>query len=233
MTSQHRNAALRGFQLVLRKIEEFSCCFFFENIINKNNVQGETTMKAIFRGKIFTIPNLLSFSRLLMIPWFVWEYLKQENSVGTALILLLSGFTDTIDGMIARRFNMVSNLGKALDPVADKLTQIAMVACLVIRFPNMWAVLGVLVVKELFVLITSLLSIHKTNEVLPADWHGKLTTTTMYAVMIAHLLFPAMPGTASDVLIGLCICLILLSGVLYGLRNIRSIHTAGKEVQHE
>lgn len=55
----------------------------------------------------------------------------------------------------------------------------------------------------------------------------------MYAVMIAHLLFPAMPGTASDALIGLCICLILLSGVLYGLRNIRSIHSAGKEVQHE
>ena len=79
-------------------------------------------MNAIFHGKIFTIPNLLSFLRLVMIPWFVWEYLDQENSIGTALILLLSGFTDTIDGMIARRFNMVSNLGKALDPVADKLT---------------------------------------------------------------------------------------------------------------
>ena len=82
-------------------------------------------------------------------------------------------------------------------------------------------------------LITSLLSIHKTNEVLPADWHGKLTTTALYAVMIAHLLFPTMPGTVTDALIGLCICLILLSGVLYGLRNIRSIHSARKEVQHE
>jgi len=190
-------------------------------------------MKAIFRGKILTIPNALSFSRLLMIPWFVWEYLVQENSTGTALILLLSGFTDTIDGMIARRFNMVSNLGKALDPVADKLTQISMIACLVIRFRHMWAVLGILVVKELFVLITSLLSIHKTNEVLSADWHGKLTTTALYAVMIAHLLLPAMPGMASDTLIGLCICLILLSGVLYGLRNIRLIYSAGKEVCHE
>ena len=190
-------------------------------------------MNAIFQGKIFTIPNLLSFSRLLMIPWFTWEYLDQENSIGTALILLLSGLTDTIDGWIARRFHMVSNLGKALDPVADKLTQIAMIACLVIRFRHMWAVLGILVVKELFVLITSLLSIHKTNEVLSADWHGKLTTTALYAVMIAHLLLPAMPGMASDTLIGLCICLILLSGVLYGLRNIRLIYSAGKEVCHE
>ena len=135
-------------------------------------------MNAIFHGKIFTIPNLLSFLRLVMIPWFVWEYLDQENSIGTALILLLSGFTDTIDGMIARRFNMVSNLGKALDPVADKLTQIAMIACLVIRFPHMWVVLGVLVVKELFVLITSLLSIHKTNEVLPVITHEFLLTNS-------------------------------------------------------
>ena len=135
-------------------------------------------MNAIFHGKIFTIPNLLSFLRLVMIPWFVWEYLDQENSTGTALILLLSGFTDTIDGMIARRFNMVSNLGKALDPVADKLTQIAMIACLVIRFPHMWVVLGVLVVKELFVLITSLLSIHKTNEVLPVITHEFLLTNS-------------------------------------------------------
>ena len=203
-----------------------------ENAINEF-LLWVTDMNAIFQGKIFTIPNLLSFSRLLMIPWFTWEYLDQENSIGTALILLLSGLTDTIDGWIARRFHMVSNLGKALDPVADKLTQIAMIACLVIRFRHMWAVLGILVVKELFVLITSLLSIHKTNEVLSADWHGKLTTTALYAVMIAHLLLPAMPGMASDTLIGLCICLILLSGVLYGLRNIRLIYSAGKEVCHE
>lgn len=203
-----------------------------ENAINEF-LLWVTDMNAIFQGKIFTIPNLLSFSRLLMIPWFTWEYLDQENSIGTALILLLSGLTDTIDGWIARRFHMVSNLGKALDPVADKLTQIAMIACLVIRFRHMWAVLGILVVKELFVLITSLLSIHKTNEVLSADWHGKLTTTALYAVMIAHLLFPTMPGTVSDALIGLCICLILLSGVLYGLRNIRSIHSARKELCHE
>ena len=61
-------------------------------------------MKTIFQGKILTIPNILSFTRLLMIPWFMWMYLAKNDSVGTALILLLSGFTDTIDGVIARRF---------------------------------------------------------------------------------------------------------------------------------
>lgn len=181
-------------------------------------------MRAIFRGKILTVPNLLSFSRILMIPWFMWMYLSQRSSVGTALILLLSGFTDTIDGMIARRFHMVSNLGKALDPLADKLTQIAVLACLVIRFPHMWAALVVLCVKELFVLITSLLSIRKTGVVMSASWHGKAATVALYAVAITHLLFPSMPGLLSDVLICLCICLILLSGVLYGIRNHRTLH---------
>ena len=183
-------------------------------------------MNAIFHGKIFTIPNLLSFLRLVMIPWFVWEYLDQENSIGTALILLLSGFTDTIDGWIARRFNMVSNLGKALDPLADKLTQIAMLACLVFLFPRMLLVFIALCVKELFVLTTSLMAIHKTEEVLPADWHGKATTASLYATMVAHLLFPGMPDKLSSGLIVLCTGLVLLSGVLYGIRNIRALKSA-------
>ena len=191
-------------------------------------------MKTIFQGKILTIPNILSFTRLLMIPWFMWMYLAKNDSVGTALILLLSGFTDTIDGVIARRFNMVSNLGKALDPVADKLTQIAMMACLVWRFPHMWQVLGALCVKELFMLFSSLMAIRRTEVVLPADWHGKMTTTTLYAVMIAHLLFSELPGPVSDGLICLCTIMILLSGVLYGIRNVRAIRSGkGKGSQNE
>lgn len=180
-------------------------------------------MKAIFKGKIWTIPNLLSFLRICMIPWLLWTYLERQNGLATALILLLSGLTDTVDGMIARHFNMVSNLGKALDPLADKLTQISMMACLVWRYPPMLLVFFALCVKEGFVLITSLMAIHRSEEVLPADWHGKVTTTALYVTMIVHLLFPALSQTLSHVLIGLCAGLIILSGVLYGIRNIKVI----------
>ena len=190
-------------------------------------------MKTIFQGKILTIPNILSFTRLLMIPWFMWMYLVRDDSVGTALILLLSGFTDTIDGVIARRFNMISNLGKALDPLADKLTQITMMACLVWRFPHMWLVLGALCAKELFMLVSSLIAIHRTEMVLPSDWHGKMTTATLYTAMIAHLLFPHMPSWISDGLIFLCTAMILLSGVLYGIRNVRAIRSVKGEGVHE
>lgn len=190
-------------------------------------------MKTIFQGKLLTIPNALSLLRLLMIPCFVRMYLVREDMLGTALILLLSGLTDTLDGFIARRFDMISNLGKALDPVADKLTQIAMTACLVWRFPHMWLVLGALCVKELFVLVSSLMAIHRIENVLPSDWHGKMTTTALYAAMIAHLIFPEMPGQLSDGLICICTAMILLSGVLYGIRNIRAIRSAKGRPCHE
>ncbi len=186
-------------------------------------------MSAIFRGRILTIPNALSFLRICMIPWLIWAYLVRQDSLMTGLILLLSGFTDTIDGMIARRFDMVSNLGKALDPLADKLTQIAMAACLIWRFPKMLLVFAALCIKEVFVLITSLMAIHRSSDVPPADWHGKMTTTAVYTTMIAHLLFPTMNESLSLALIVLCTALILFSGVLYGIRNIQIIQKCRAE----
>ncbi len=185
-------------------------------------------IKTIFKGKIITLPNILSFARLMMISWYMWMYLAQNDGVGTALIVLLSGFTDIIDGVIARRFNMISNLGKALDPLADKLTLITVIFCLVWRFPHMWLVFGVLCVKELFVLVTSLMAIRRTEAVLPADLHGKITTAAFYIVVMLHLFFIDMPPRVSDGLICLCTVMLLLSGVLYGIRNIRAIRS-GKE----
>lgn len=116
-------------------------------------------------NKILTIPNLLSAFRLLLIPVFIWTYCFRSEYLLTAGLLLLSGLTDMADGFIARRFHMVSNLGKMLDPVADKLTQGAMLVCLVTRFPMMWFPLGLLAVKETTVGISSLLVIRKSGVV--------------------------------------------------------------------
>ncbi|MBQ3651996.1 MAG: CDP-alcohol phosphatidyltransferase family protein, partial [Clostridia bacterium] len=134
---------------------------------------------------------------------------------------------------IARRFDMVSNLGKALDPVADKVTQIVMIGCLTVRFPHTVYILIVLCVKELFVMISSLLAIHRTEEVLSADWHGKVATAALNITMILHLLFPNMSGFLSDLLIIVCVCSVLFSGVLYGVRNIHILCTEKEEAPHE
>ena len=99
-------------------------------------------------NRIITIPNLLSAFRLVLIPVFIWTYCVRKEYLTTAGLLFLSGLTDLADGYIARRFHMVSNLGKMLDPVADKLTQAAMLVCLVTRFPMIVFPLALLSVKE-------------------------------------------------------------------------------------
>ena len=83
---------------------------------------------------IFTIPNILSMFRLLLLPVIVYMYMNQKDYVLTGILLLISGLTDLLDGYIARTFNMMSDLGKILDPVADKATQAVVLLCLMTRF---------------------------------------------------------------------------------------------------
>lgn len=172
-------------------------------------------------NKILTIPNLLSAFRLLLIPVFIWTYCFRSEYLLTAGLLLLSGLTDMADGFIARRFHMVSNLGKMLDPVADKLTQGAMLVCLVTRFPMMWFPLGLLAVKETTVGISSLLVIRKSGVVTGAVWHGKVTTTLLYTMIVIHLIWYQIPGGVSNVIIAICFIMMLVSWGLYVWHNIK------------
>ena len=98
-----------------------------------------------YKDKILTIPNILSFFRICLIPVIVWLYIGKEDYSLTLIILILSGFTDVVDGIIARKCNMISDFGKAFDPIADKLTQAAMLCCLVVRFQHMMIPLVMLV----------------------------------------------------------------------------------------
>ena len=177
-------------------------------------------MENRYEHKIITIPNLLSFFRLLLIPAIVWMYLVRQDSVWTVVLLTLSGMTDVVDGFIARKCNMISDFGKALDPVADKLTQIAMLFCLVSRFRWMMLPLVLLTVKEVVSGIVSLMLIHRTKTVNGALWHGKVATASLYSMMLIHLLWQNMPSVFSGILIGICTALVLLSAILYGIRYI-------------
>lgn len=178
------------------------------------------------KNKILTIPNALSLFRLCLIPLIVWQYIGKHNYLIALYLLALSGLTDIADGIIARQFNMVSDFGKAFDPVADKLTQIAMLFCLVTRFPNMWLPLILLLVKELFAGITGLMMV-KRGIVLGADWHGKATTAVLYGTMLIHLAWISITPGISNMLIGACIAMITLSGILYAVRNLKHL-SSGK-----
>lgn len=176
-------------------------------------------MEDKYKHKIITIPNILSLFRLLLIPLIIWLYMVKQDPLWTTAVLALSGLTDIVDGIIARKCHMISDFGKAFDPVADKLTQIAMLFCLVSRFRWMLLPLGLLVIKEVSAGIVSLLVIRKTGDVYGAVWHGKATTVSLYSMMLIHLLWFDIPSVVSGILIGACTALILLSAVLYGIQN--------------
>ncbi len=183
----------------------------------------EYTGKKPMSGRILTIPNLLSFFRIALIPVFVWSYCVKQDNTLTAIFLILSGATDVIDGFIARTFHMVSDLGKVLDPVADKLTQATMLICLITRFPLMVIPLIVMVVKELYMAISGCLVIRKTRVVPCAGWHGKTATVLLYAMMILHVFWPEIPSAVSNLTIGISTAMIVVSFIFYAIRNSKAL----------
>lgn len=205
--------------------------FVFYNLsILKQIVYEVAIMNDVQQGKyynkIITIPNVLSFFRLALIPVIIWMYIVKGEYLLTAGLIVLSGLTDVIDGFIARRFNMISALGKALDPVADKLTQCAMLVCLLFRFPLMLLPLGLLVIKELFNGITGLMIIKQSGKVYSALWHGKAATVLLYVLMLTHVLWTDIPQALSEMLILTTISMMIISFIMYGARNLGLLRTA-------
>lgn len=181
----------------------------------------ETNNTNSTQKKIVTIPNILSFFRLCLIPVIIWLYIGEKNYLWAGIVLILSGATDLADGFIARHFHMISDLGKVLDPVADKLTQAAMLFCLCTRFPLMILPLVLMIVKEGFMGISGIMIIRKTGSVFGADWHGKAATVLLYAAMIVHVFWYEVPVLVSDLMIGACSLMIVISLILYAKHNIR------------
>ena len=141
----------------------------------------------------WTIPNVLSLFRLALIPAIVATYLTDRPIWVPALLLALSGLTDLFDGAIARHFNQISEIGKLLDPIADKLTQVAVIVSLAIKIPPLRWLVGIVVLKELLQGIGGLLLLRTDVKVHSAEWFGKISTVLFYVVMVAIVVFPEMP----------------------------------------
>ncbi len=152
-------------------------------------------LKALFSGCL-TVPNLLSLIRILLIPVFGVLFYNGE-ALWAVVVLVLSGLTDLFDGKIARRFNQISELGKILDPVADKLTQItiAVVIFLVLdksQDPTMqwfkWVFLFFLF-KELVMILGGAVMLAIGLRPGAAEIYGKVATFVFYGVMVVVLAF--------------------------------------------
>lgn len=167
------------------------------------------------RKDILTIPNMLSFFRILLIPVMAVLYCYYEAYEAAVVVIVLSGLTDIADGKIARKFNMVSDFGKFLDPLADKLTQAAMALCLAVRYPGMGVLFLLMVVKESVMLTCAYGVLKATNTVNSAKWYGKATTATLYIIMSLLFLFPDIPTQVAQAGILVCAAVIIMSLILY------------------
>lgn len=181
-------------------------------------------MKGLFKN-CWTIPNLLSLLRIVVIPIFAYFFIKGE-AVLAIVMLALSGISDFLDGKIARKFNQVSDLGKVLDPVADKLTQITLAVLLFISFNKAtdellkafsWVFL-VFIVKELVMVIFGGIMLLLNLRPSAAEIYGKIATFAFYAIMLLIVAFGPEVGMLREVMFELpktlMMILVVVSAIL-------------------
>lgn len=189
------------------------------------NNNGKRDYKEEIKQEAFTLPNLFSYFRLILIPVFVILYVK-DYYLFAFITLIVSWVSDVADGLIARRFNMVTDLGKVLDPLADKLTQGAMIICVATNYSAMWILIGFLVVKELAMITMGYYVLKLTNELNSARWYGKLCTGALYVVMMLHVITPDIPAPVSYGFMIACAALMMFSLVMYMLMYMKKINAA-------
>lgn len=142
----------------------------------------------------WNVPNALSLVRLALIPLFAWLYLGDEgNLYWSMLVLVVSGLTDVVDGFVARRFNQITEIGKLLDPLADKLTQLAVLLCLSVRYRELIPLMIICLAKEVLQIVGCFLLLSRYEIVNSSRWFGKLSTFSFYGGMLLIALWSDMP----------------------------------------
>lgn len=192
-----------------------------------------------YTKKIITIPNALSLLRLLLIPIIVWEFCVLKNRILTITLLLVSGLTDIVDGVIARKFNMVSDVGKLLDPIADKLTQLAVFFCLMFDFYRndynlklimFITMIVVLIIKEVVQGISGIVLTKRCQKIFCASWWGKVSAGTIYLTVVLHLIWSNLNLAVSVISVSVTIAFMIFATVMYLIRNNLLIKQEEKEV---
>lgn len=146
----------------------------------------EARMEKIKQEKNFNVPNALTVLRIVLVPFFVWQYMR-GNQIVALVIFLIVQLTDLLDGMIARRFNLITSFGKLMDPLADKLLLISVLICFTITNKLPLWVLLVIAAKELLLIIGGAYALKK-HMVVQSQFLGKMATVLFAGMVVAVLL---------------------------------------------
>lgn len=170
------------------------------------------------RKVLFNIPNCLCFFRILLIPLFLYVYFVADlknRYIVAAFVLVISGISDFLDGFIARKFNMVTDFGKFIDPFADKLTQFVVAITLLFNYPLAWILLIIIILKDLMLAIVGLYLYDYGLKITGASWWGKIATAYFYVIVIILIGFHIPNTVVSFAMLMTGSILMLLSFILY------------------
>lgn len=192
----------------------------------------------IMNGKkdIFTIPNILSVFRIVLAGLLLWIFYNpavKEKRYFLTFILMISALTDFLDGKIARKFHMVSELGKVLDPIADKITQGVLIICLLSEYAALKPVFLLFIIKESYMAAAGLKVISETNQNEGAMWYGKINTAVFYTVMLLLIFLPNLSKNTANLLIAVSGACMLFSFIMYGRKYACLMKSKKKESKEE
>ena len=180
-------------------------------------MSNNNEVKEIITKDLMTVPNALSFIRILLITPFVACFVT-HNYLAATVFLVLSGLSDCFDGVIARRFHQESEMGKILDPLADKLTLIAVGVCLCFVEPFVIPLMAVMVIKDTLMLIGGSMIINKGIVPPKSAWYGKLSTILFYVsvvAIVAMAVFNYSNLALTVSMLGVTLLFMLISLILY------------------
>ncbi len=164
------------------------------------------------------IPNIITTFRLFLVPVFAYYMLMTDNIWVACTVFIISGISDVIDGIIARKCDMITDTGKVYDPLVDKLMQITVLFALFAReFIPLWAIL-IIIAKELAMICVALVFYLK-KIIVQSKWFGKMTTVIFYAVILILVIFPNTPFILQTALLVILVGSMLFSAIGY-LTNI-------------
>lgn len=133
------------------------------------------------------IPNILTAFRFILIPFIFISVINQKYLIAL-IIFTISAITDILDGYIARKYNYITDIGKLIDPLSDKLTQIFLLLALFILDIVPWWILAIVFVKECVMIISASMLYSKKEVVVYSQWYGKLATTLFYLAIVCSLI---------------------------------------------
>ncbi|MBQ4105592.1 MAG: CDP-alcohol phosphatidyltransferase family protein [Clostridia bacterium] len=165
---------------------------------------------------IFTVPNILSYIRIILIAPFIALFLNEEY-IGAAICIIISGLSDCVDGFLARKLNQITQLGKMLDPVADKLTLLAVGVCLSIVEPMVIPVIIILVAKDLLMITGASIMLKKGIMPFASEWYGKVGTVCFYVSVSAIVLFELVLGFENFGIVSLILLSLTAVIMIYSL----------------